>query len=179
MRGAAAAAVLMLAAVSCSGGGDPVPTVSASSSFTVTSTAFENEGSIPSRYTCDGEDVSPALEWNSPEHPAGYVVVVTDEDAPGGGFIHWTVVDIPSGTTGLDEGAVPSGAAELENDFGDPDYGGPCPPEGDGPHRYVFTVYALARIPEGGVADRPARDAISAIQCCVSARGTLVGTYGR
>jgi Raf kinase inhibitor-like YbhB/YbcL family protein len=102
---------------------------------------------------CTGENVSPALEWSDP--PAGtksFAVLVHDPDAPtgGAGFWHWLVVDIPASARSLPQGAgdaagksLPAGARQLETDFGDIGYGGPCPPKGHGPHRYVFTVYAL------------------------------------
>jgi Raf kinase inhibitor-like YbhB/YbcL family protein len=104
-------------------------------------------------FGCTGENLSPALEWSDP--PAGaksFAVLVHDPDAPtgGAGFWHWLAIDIPATTRGLPQGAgaadgkkLPAGAKQLETDFGEPGYGGPCPPEGHGPHRYVFTVYAL------------------------------------
>jgi Raf kinase inhibitor-like YbhB/YbcL family protein len=102
---------------------------------------------------CTGENLSPALEWNDP--PAGtksFAVLVHDPDAPtgGAGFWHWLVIDLPASTRSLPQGAgsedgkkLPAGAKQLETDFGEIGYGGPCPPKGHGPHRYVFTVYAL------------------------------------
>ena len=101
---------------------------------------------------CSGQNRSPALQWG--EAPAGaqsYAVTVHDPDAPGGaGWWHWVVVNIPASATGIVAGAgtanssaLPAGATQARNDFGTPAWGGACPPAGDKPHRYVFTVYAL------------------------------------
>ncbi|MCZ4306214.1 YbhB/YbcL family Raf kinase inhibitor-like protein [Zoogloeaceae bacterium G21618-S1] len=102
-------------------------------------------------FGCDGGNVSPALAWRHP--PAGtqsYAVTVYDPDAPtGSGWWHWVVVNLPAQTTGLAAGAgnpqgtLPAGARQIGTDFGAPGYGGPCPPQGHGEHRYIFTVYAL------------------------------------
>jgi Raf kinase inhibitor-like YbhB/YbcL family protein len=104
-------------------------------------------------FGCTGENVSPAVSWKNP--PAGtksFAVMVHDPDAPtgGAGFWHWVVVDIPATVQGLPQGAgtsdgkaLPSGARQTATDFGTPGWGGPCPPVGDKPHRYNFTVYAL------------------------------------
>lgn len=108
---------------------------------------------IFSGFGCTGQNLSPAVSWkNPPSGTLSYAVLVHDPDAPtgGAGFWHWVVVDIPAATTGLGQGAgtadgarLPKGARQLNTDFGTPGWGGPCPPEGDKPHRYVFTVYAL------------------------------------
>lgn len=99
---------------------------------------------------CEGENLSPALEWEgAPEGTRSFAITVFDPDAPtDGGWRHWTVVNIPGEVTKLEEGAstqgkLPEEAIEVENDFGETHYGGPCPPKGDKPHRYVFSVYAL------------------------------------
>jgi Raf kinase inhibitor-like YbhB/YbcL family protein len=103
-------------------------------------------------FGCTGDNVSPALKWKHP--PAGtksFAVMVHDQDAPtgGAGFWHWVVVNIPAGTRMLTQGAgdnggfLPVGALQIPTDFGVPGWGGPCPPSGDQPHRYTFTVYAL------------------------------------
>lgn len=104
-------------------------------------------------FGCTGQNVSPALVWMSP--PKGtksFAVMVHDPDAPtgGSGWWHWVVINIPKDTIGLQQGAgdpaikkLPEGAVQIRTDFGAPGWGGPCPPVGDKPHRYVFTVYAL------------------------------------
>lgn len=102
---------------------------------------------IPARFTCDGEDRSPALEWSDP--PAGtrsFALILDDPDAPGGVFRHWGAYDIEPATRQLAEGAGNAADApfrQARNDFGAQGYRGPCPPRGHGPHRYRFTLYAL------------------------------------
>jgi Raf kinase inhibitor-like YbhB/YbcL family protein len=106
-------------------------------------------------FGCGGGNRSPHLRWR--DGPAGtksFAVTCFDPDAPtGSGFWHWVVVNIPPDVTELPLGAssarMPAGALEVRTDFGKPGYGGPCPPEGDHPHRYLFTVYAvgLDRLP--------------------------------
>jgi Raf kinase inhibitor-like YbhB/YbcL family protein len=102
-------------------------------------------------FGCSGANVSPQLSWENP--PAGaksFVVTVYDPDAPtGSGWWHWVVYDIPATAKELPPGAgsgkvpLPDGAKQGKTDFGAPGFGGACPPPGDKPHRYVFTVYAL------------------------------------
>ena len=109
--------------------------------FTLTSTAFEHEGEIPQRHTCDGEDLSPPLTWTDPPDGAESLALVMDDpDAPSGLFVHWLVwgLDPQAGT--LPENA--NGLLEGTNGFGTVGYGGPCPPPG-GPHRYFFRLHAL------------------------------------
>ncbi len=140
-------------------------------------------------FGCKGENVSPALEWSDP--PTGtksFAVLVHDPDAPtgGAGFWHWLVIDIPASARGLPEGAgsadgkkLPAGAKQLDTDFGDAGYGGPCPPPGHGAHRYNFTVYAL---PVEKL-DLPANARTAIVGFTVNgkalAKATLTATYGR
>jgi len=106
------------------------------------SSDFENNGYIPSRFTCDGEDLSPQLSWEDvPDEVKSFALSVTDPDARGGEFIHWLVYNIPKETSSLERGSLPVGVKQVENDFGRRDYGGPCPPSGT--HRYIFTLCAL------------------------------------
>ncbi|GAB4338859.1 MAG: YbhB/YbcL family Raf kinase inhibitor-like protein [Calditrichia bacterium] len=116
-------------------------------SFTLTSPAFQEGGSIPSLYTCDGKDISPALKWeNPPEGTVAYALICDDPDAPVGTWVHWVIYNIPGNYRELPE-AMPTDARLKEgilhgknswNRFG---YGGPCPPGGT--HRYFFKLYAL------------------------------------
>ena len=104
-------------------------------------------------FGCTGENLSPEINWKNP--PAGtksFALMVHDPDAPtgGAGFWHWVVVDIPTTSSGLVQGAgiadgraLPVNARQINTDFGTPGWGGPCPPAGDKPHHYNFTVYAL------------------------------------
>lgn len=106
-------------------------------------------------FGCAGRNVSPALEWRNP--PAGtksFAVTMFDPDAPtGSGWWHWVVLNIPAETSGLAQAAgdadsrarlLPTGALQTRTDFGEPGFGGACPPVGDRPHRYVFAVHALS-----------------------------------
>jgi Raf kinase inhibitor-like YbhB/YbcL family protein len=102
-------------------------------------------------FGCTGQNISPALQWSgAPKGTKSFAVTVYDPDAPtGSGWWHWVVYNIPGDATGLPEGVtadgkgLPAGSAQGRTDFGAPGYGGPCPPVGDKPHRYVFTVHAL------------------------------------
>lgn len=111
--------------------------------FTLTSPSFEAGAEIPRKYTCDGDDVSPALEWaDAPDGTAALALIVDDPDARG--WIHWVVFDmVGSQTGGLAEGvaASPDAPSQGLNDFRRVGWGGPCPPSGT--HRYRFTLYAL------------------------------------
>jgi len=107
----------------------------------LTSEAFEEDGRIPEKYTCDGEDVSPPLNIHDvPEGTESLVLVMDDPDAPMGVFDHWLVWNIPPDTEKIEEGRQPRGVAG-KNDFGNLGYGGPCPPSGT--HTYRFKLYAL------------------------------------
>ncbi|MFP4177116.1 MAG: YbhB/YbcL family Raf kinase inhibitor-like protein [Candidatus Brocadiia bacterium] len=107
------------------------------------SEAFENGERIPSRYTCDGKNVSPPLRIEDvPEEAESVALVMDDPDAPGGTFDHWLVWNIDPATTEIPEGEAPEGVSG-KNDFGDLSYGGPCPPSGT--HSYRFKIYALDR----------------------------------
>ena len=114
-----------------------------STSFTLSSSAFPDGGTIPARFTCDGAGHSPPLDWHgTPGGTRAFALLVTDPDARG--FVHWVATDIPVSSAGLAEGASGSGSAGREgrNDFGRTGWGGPCPPSGR--HRYVFELFALA-----------------------------------
>lgn len=108
----------------------------------IESPAFKNNEMIPSKYTCDGEDINPSLRISGiPEEAASLVLVVDDPDAPGKTWVHWTVWNIDPKTSEISENSVPAGAVQGVTDFGVPGYGGPCPPSGT--HRYFFKLYAL------------------------------------
>lgn len=118
--------------------------------FELQSRAFSQGEGIPSRYTCEGEDISPELGWSgAPEETRSFVVLCDDPDAPGGVWHHWAVFDIPADTGRLEE-SYPTDpqigqVRQAVNDFGRVGYGGPCPPPGHGPHHYHFRVLALSR----------------------------------
>lgn len=126
--------------------------------FELASSDIAPDQSIGARFVfngfgCTGQNVSPGLSWkNAPAGTKSFAVMVHDPDAPtgGAGFWHWVVVNIPATGSGLPQGAgagdgkaLPAGAQQIATDFGAPGWGGPCPPAGDTPHRYNFTVYAL------------------------------------
>jgi Raf kinase inhibitor-like YbhB/YbcL family protein len=101
-------------------------------------------------FGCTGENISPALEWTgAPKDTKSFAVTVYDPDAPTGrGWWHWTLLNIPASVTKIEEGAsnnkkIPKGSVEGKTDYGKMVYGGACPPTGDKPHRYIFTVHAL------------------------------------
>lgn len=113
------------------------------------STAFEHEGNIPTRYTCEGEDISPQLGWSDlPKNTASLALIVDDPDVPDPAkpqrtWVHWVLYNLPPDATGLAEAlsALPAGAHEGLNDWSRTGYGGPCPPIGR--HRYMHKLYAL------------------------------------
>lgn len=109
----------------------------------IISNNFNNNGDIPSKFSCQGQDIRPHLKWSDfPKETKSFAISVIDPDAPMGDFIHWLIYNIPLQTTELDEGLnVSSGTTEVTNDFGQKKYGGPCPPSGK--HRYFFVVYAI------------------------------------
>ncbi len=111
-------------------------------SMQLTSPTIQAEQSIPKQFTCDGNDVSPQLDWsNVPEGTQSFVLVMRDPDAPNKEWVHWVVKNIPDSVTGVEENSVPENGVEVMNDFGRVAWGGPCPPDGE--HRYYFELYAL------------------------------------
>lgn len=153
------------------------PAMTAPSSITVTSRAFQDGGKIPKKFTCDGDDVSPPLAWTDvPPNSGSLALVVDDPDAPRGTFTHWVLLDLEPITTSVPEGQVPPGAKQANNSAGRPTYFGPCPPSGA--HHYRFTVYALSEatgLPDGTKLD----EALAAIDARTLARGRLTGLYKR
>lgn len=147
----------------------------------VTSTAFTAGSTIPTAYTCSGQNTSPALTWSAgPSGTVGYALVVDDPDAPVGTWVHWTVWNIPASTTSLPGGVTASSSAFVQGvtDFGTSGYGGPCPPKGNGAHRYFFRVYALDRqLSLTSTATRKELD--NAMAGHVLAQGELMGKFWR
>lgn len=150
------------------------------------SPAFTAGTSIPTRYTCDGADVSPPLRLAGTPDVDSLALVVEDPDAPTDEpFVHWLLWNVPSDTEAVPEGIDPGptvdaldGAVQGTNDFGDLGYGGPCPPADDGPHTYEFTVRLLdTTLDLDPGADAGAfRDAVDPR---VTGKTTLTGTYDR
>lgn len=152
--------------------------------FSLTSPAFKHGQPIPRRYTCEGDDVSPPLEWAGlPEGTKSLALIVDDPDAPDPAapkrvWVHWVLYDIPEATAGLREGAggrdLPEGCCEGLNDWKKPGYGGPCPPIGR--HRYFFRLYALDAT-LGDLKHPPKAKLEQAMEGHVLATAELVGTY--
>lgn len=152
-------------------------------SMTIKSPAFEEGEAIPRKYTCDGKDVSPPLEWaNVPKETKALALICDDPDAPMGTFVHWVLYDLPVGsTTNLSENLpademLANGAKQGKNNFGKLGYRGPCPPGGT--HRYYFKLYALDA--ETGLAPGAGKsELLEAMEGHVLAEGQLMGTYKR
>lgn len=152
--------------------------------LTLTSSAFSPGGPIPTRYTCEGDDVSPPLAWTGvPERATHLALIVDDPDAPDPAapkmvYVHWVLYDIPATATGLPEAVtpaqLPAGARRGKNDFGNTSYGGPCPPIGR--HRYFFKLYALdAPLGDLGAATKAAVE--QAMRGHILEHAELIGTY--
>jgi Raf kinase inhibitor-like YbhB/YbcL family protein len=150
----------------------------------VSSTAFEEGGMLPPRFTCDGEGISPPLKWTEvPDGTQSFVLICEDPDAPGSTFTHWLLYNLSAGSRNLGEGilndeALSIGARQGTNSFGDVGYGGACPPQGDREHRYVFKLYAL----DADLALEPGakkEQLLEAIRDRVLAETQLTGRYKR
>lgn len=149
----------------------------------VQSPAFEDQGKIPVKYTCDGADVSPPLSWENP--PAGtqsFAVIADDPDSPVGTWVHWVLYSLPNGVQELQESlpqteSLANGAKHGLTDFGKVGYGGPCPPPGK-LHRYFFKVYALSA-PLTLLPQATKTDLLVAMNGHILAQAELVGTYER
>jgi len=154
--------------------------------LTLTSASFLQNGVIPARHTCDGQDISPPLSWTAvPDGTKSLVLIVDDPDAPDPAapkmtWVHWVLYNIPPNTSGLPEGieskGLPSGTAQGINDWQRTGYGGPCPPVGS--HRYFHKLYALdAVLPD---LKHPTKAALEkAMQGHVIAHSELIGRYQR
>ncbi len=140
----------------------------------LTSPVFSEGGEIPSRYTCDGEDISPPLEIEDlPEGAESLALVMDDPDAPGRTFVHWVAYDIDPADRFEEAASVGTGGL---NHFGTKAYGGPCPPSGS--HRYVFKLYALDR-KLGREAGLSKEELLEEIEGSILAEARLTGTYQR
>jgi hypothetical protein len=148
----------------------------------IASEAFTDGGHIPAKYTCDGNDVSPPIQWTDiPAQAKSVALICDDPDAPKKDFTHWVLYDLPPGTRTLPEHVsggqeLPDGGRQGKNDFGKVGYGGPCPPSGR--HRYRFTLYALDT--ELGVPPAAIRsDVENAMKGHVLETAQLTGIYAR
>jgi Raf kinase inhibitor-like YbhB/YbcL family protein len=148
----------------------------------VTSTAFVQGAMIPSKYTCDGSDISPPLSWTKgSEGTKSYALISDDPDAPVGTWVHWVMYNLPAGVTSLKEDIpkvkqLANGALQGKNDFGRFGYGGPCPPGGT--HRYYFKIYALDT-QLGAGPGLTKKQLLKEMEKHILAQGELVGKYSR
>jgi len=149
----------------------------------LSSSAFQEGGEIPTKYTCEGQDVSPAITWSEPlVGTQSFALIMDDPDAPVGVFTHWVLFNLPADSRGLPEAVpaqaqLPDGSLQGKNDFGKIGYGGPCPPPSR-PHRYQFTLYALDQTLDLK-AGASKKQVLDAMQGHILAQGRLTGTYQR
>lgn len=151
--------------------------------FQLTSKAFSHNGEVPRQHTCDGQDLSPALEWTDPPPKAQSLSLICDDpDAPVGTWVHWVLFNVPEAARSLPEGVpvvgvLADGSKQGVNDFRRLGYGGPCPPPGPA-HRYFFKLYALDNIPDlkPGASKKELE---RAMQGHILAEAQLVGRYQR
>lgn len=146
------------------------------------SSAFAEGKPIPSKFTCDGKDISPDLTWSgAPAGTKAFALIADDPDAPMGMWVHWVAWNIPASTTsfkeGMDKGAkLSDGTMQGISDFKRPGYGGPCPPSGT--HRYFFKIYALDTSLElPGATTKSGLE--TAMKGHILAQAELMGTYSR
>lgn len=141
------------------------------------SSQFKGYTMIPSKYTCDGENVSPPLQISGvPKDAKSLVLVVDDPDAPNGTWTHWTMWNIDPKTTQIPENSIPGGVVQGNTSFGKPGYGGACPPSGQ--HRYFFKLFALDNLLNLN-SSSSVQDLEKAIEGHVLATTELVGFYAR
>jgi hypothetical protein len=143
----------------------------------IKSPAFENNTQIPSKYTCNGENINPPLIFTEvPSNAQGLALIVDDPDAPSGTWTHWIVWNIPPKTTQIDEDSTPMESIEGINSSRRPGYGGPCPPFGT--HRYFFRLYALDT-----KLDLPPQTTLEKLEMSLNghvlAQAELIGLYSR
>lgn len=170
-----------------------LPGLAAAADFRLASPTVKDKGTISNEHVfngfgCTGSNTSPELRWErAPKGTKSFAVTVYDPDAPtGSGWWHWVIFNISPDTTSLPAGAgkpegggAPQGSIQSMTDFGQPGYGGPCPPPGDKPHRYIFTVYAL----KVDHLDVPANASCALVGFMLNANklgtATLTALYGR
>ena len=150
--------------------------------FELTSTAFAPGEPIPRKYTCDGEDISPPLQWSDPpQGTQSFALIADDPDAPIGTWVHWVLYNLPAETRALPE-AVPSdaelsdGSRHGQNGWRKLGYGGPCPPSGT--HRYFFKLYALDTVLDLA-AGASKEQVLKAMEGHILAQTELMGVYSR
>lgn len=159
--------------------------------FKLTTTSFDLKKPLPNKHVfngfgCKGDNISPSLEWSgAPQGTKSFAITVYDPDAPtGSGWWHWTVINIPANVTKIEEGAsskktLPATSTEGRTDFGKSGFGGACPPKGDKPHRYIFTVYALKTDKIELNSDAPGAQVGFNLHGNTLGKASFTATYGR
>jgi Raf kinase inhibitor-like YbhB/YbcL family protein len=152
--------------------------------MSISTDAFGADGKFDPRYTCDIDNSSPELHWeSSPQETSSFVLIAEDVDAPSGVFTHWVVYNIPADVHHLPAGippqeSLPNGIKQGINSFGKLGYSGPCPPLQDQPHRYYFRILALSQTPS--IPHRPRReDLLALIEPYVIGSAQVMGKYQR
>lgn len=183
LAGFAVAASLLLACGSQSSAINNDIGKGAAMGFALHTTQWKAGENIPVQFTCDGDNVSPPLQWDgAPAGTQSYSLVVEDPDAPGGTFIHWVLYDLPAGAKELPKDVskqenLADGARQGRNSFGHIGYGGPCPPPGPA-HRYYFRLYALDQKPALDAGAKRA-DLERAMRGHILAQTEFMGRYQR
>ncbi len=153
-----------------------IPTAGPAPTFVLTSDAFGHEGVIPKKFSCDGQNISPRLQWSgTPSNTKSFALIMDDPDAPIGTFTHWVAFDIVATQTEIREGA--SVGQNGKNSAGRTGYTGPCPPSGT--HRYFFTLYALDLQTLGLNEGATRNDVEKAMSGHILAQAQLMGKYSR
>ena len=153
-------------------------TTPAADPVTISSPAFADGAAIPARYTCQGDNIPPALAWSAPSSAAELALVVDDPDAPGGQFVHWIVTGIAPGAGSTTDGQTPANGHTLPNSTGSDGYFAPCPPAGSGTHHYRFSMYQLPtalQLPAASAGTQAAQ----AIAQAAAAQARLTATFSR
>ncbi len=149
--------------------------------FQIFSSAFHEGGWIPELYSSEGADISPSLEWSAaPVETRSFTLIVEDPDAPSGVWTHWLLYDIGPKIQALSQAFRPGSlGVSGTNDFGNPGYGGPCPPKGHGPHRYFFRLSALDVATIGRPPGAKRAELLEAMKGHVLAEAQYMGRFER
>ncbi len=156
----------------------PTTNLNERSTMHISSSAFDHNGTIPSTYTCDSENINPPLSVAAiPDGTKSLALIMDDPDAPNGDWVHWLVWDINPNITTIEQNSVPNGAVEGTTSGGKVGYGGPCPPSGV--HHYHFKVYALDVANLGLQPTATKADMLDTMDKHILAQGELIGLYSR
>jgi hypothetical protein len=178
MRKLLIVSILLTFGLTCCGGNTTPVEGDQTMAFKITSPAFAHQESVPVQYTCDGDDISPPLQWTEPPaNTQSFALIMDDPDAPVGTWDHWILFNIPAGVRELPAAAAPpAGSVEGNNSWRHTGYGGPCPPGGK--HHYFFKLYALDTI-LNLAAGANKDDVLAAMAGHILAQTELMGTYTR